>query len=58
MVTTKPKMSASYKAVFALSIIMIFVGMLGGAGSGPGDDVYFELNLPQMHFGNMIRRNS
>ena len=34
MVTTKPKMSASYKAVFALSIIMIFVGMLGGAGSG------------------------
>lgn len=26
--------------------------------SGPGDDVYFELNLPQMHFGNMIRRNS
>ncbi len=34
MVTTKPKMSASYKAVFALSIIMIFVAMLGGAGSG------------------------
>ena len=26
--------------------------------SGPGDDIYFELNLPKMHWGSIIKRNS
>ena len=26
--------------------------------SGPGDDIYFELNQPKMHWGSIIKRNS